>query len=74
VNTTPVGTFPETDACPALPYQLIDASHFVYDLIYNPSETCFMRNAKAKGATVMNGLSMLQLQAEKSWEIWNDLK
>jgi shikimate dehydrogenase len=71
VNTTPLGTFPNTEECPNLPYQLFTPKHFAYDLVYNPPETRFLRLAKEKGAIAMNGLSMLQLQAEKSWEIWN---
>lgn len=70
VNTTPLGTFPDVTECPDLPYEQLTANHFVYDLIYNPSETLLLQKAKQQGATVMNGLSMLQLQAEKSWEIW----
>lgn len=71
VNTTPLGTFPKIEECPALPFDYLNAGHFVYDLIYNPSETKLLKYAKQQGATTMNGLSMLQLQAEKSWEIWN---
>lgn len=70
VNTTPLGTFPKIEECPALPFDLINESHFVYDLIYNPAETLLLKNARTNGAQTMNGLSMLQLQAEKSWEIW----
>jgi len=70
VNTTPLGTWPQTDELPPLPLEHLTANHFVYDLIYNPAETQLMKKAKEQGATVMNGLSMLQLQAEKSWEIW----
>jgi shikimate dehydrogenase len=72
VNTTPLGTWPETEALPSLPFAYLTANHFVYDLIYNPAETQLMKKAKEQGATVMNGLSMLQLQAEKSWEIWTE--
>ncbi|TND05885.1 MAG: shikimate dehydrogenase [Bacteroidetes bacterium] len=71
VNTTPLGTFPETDACPAIPFQFLSKDHLVYDLIYNPAETEFLRRAKAQSAQTMNGLDMLRLQAEKAWEIWN---
>jgi len=62
---------PKTDACPALDYTLVDKRYYLYDLIYNPAETQFMKNGKMHGAQVKNGLEMLELQAEKSWEIWN---
>jgi shikimate dehydrogenase len=71
VNTTPVGMYPDTDVCPDIPYQFLDNRHLLYDLIYNPEETKFMRMGREAGASVMNGLQMLELQAEKSWEIWN---
>lgn len=72
VNTTPLGTFPNVEEAPALPYHLFTEQHLAYDLVYNPAETVFLKRAKEKGSIVVNGLSMLQLQAEKSWEIWND--
>ena len=72
VNTTPLGMHPEENTCPNLPYDLFTEQHLAYDLIYNPSETLFLQKAKQKNAMVVNGLSMLQLQAEKSWEIWNE--
>jgi shikimate dehydrogenase len=71
INSTPVGTSPDIDASPAIPYDFFTKNHIAYDLIYNPSETKFLQNAKAKGAQIKNGLRMLELQAEKSWEIWN---
>lgn len=71
VNATPLGTFPNVNTCPPLPYQLFTPEHLACDLVYNPSETLFLKQAKAAGATTMNGLSMLHLQAEKSWEIWH---
>jgi len=71
VNTTPLGTFPNIEECPPLPYQLFTNTHFAYDLVYNPAQSTFLRQAHEHGAITMNGLSMLQLQAEKSWEIWN---
>jgi shikimate dehydrogenase len=71
VNTTPVGMFPDIDQAPAIPYQFINSSHLLYDLIYNPEETMFLKKGTANGAATLNGLSMLHLQAEKSWEIWN---
>ena len=71
INCTPLGTFPETDLCPEIPYQFITSKHVLFDLIYNPSKTAFLKKGKEKGAKIKNGLEMLQLQAEKSWEIWN---
>lgn len=71
INCTPVGTFPETNLYPAIPYQYITSKHLLYDLIYNPSQTEFLKKGKNQGAVIKNGLEMLQLQAEKSWVIWN---
>jgi shikimate dehydrogenase len=71
VNTTPLGTYPNTESCPSLPYRDFTSLHLAYDLVYNPAETLFLKKARSFGAIGMNGLSMLQLQAEKSWEIWN---
>ncbi len=71
INTTPVGMFPNVNECPNIPYECLGSQHLVYDLIYNPEETLFLKKAKEQGAITINGLSMLQLQAEKSWEIWN---
>ncbi len=71
VNTTPLGMLPHQHECPALPYELFTPEHLAYDLIYNPEETLFLKQAREHGAVTMNGWSMLTLQAEKSWEIWN---
>jgi shikimate dehydrogenase len=71
VNSTPLGMYPQINDCPNIPYELIEKDNLLYDLIYNPSETKFMLEGLKKGATVENGLAMLQLQAEKAWEIWN---
>ncbi|MDR2810128.1 MAG: shikimate dehydrogenase [Tannerellaceae bacterium] len=71
VNTTPAGMFPNVNDCPNIPYQLLTSKHLLYDLLYNPDETVFMRKGKAQGATVKNGLEMLLLQAFASWEIWH---
>lgn len=71
VNCTPLGMFPEIDSAPKLPYDSLSEEHLLIDLVYNPEETLFMKQGRAKGATAMNGLSMLQHQALKSWEIWN---
>ncbi len=72
VNTTPLGMFPEIDDCPDIPYEAIGAEHLCYDLIYNPEETVFLQKSKAMGANIKNGYEMLILQAERSWEIWNE--
>lgn len=71
INCTPLGTFPNIDECPDIPYQAISNTHLLYDLIYNPEETTFLRKGRENGATTCNGLKMLQLQAEKAWQIWN---
>ncbi|WP_428742275.1 shikimate dehydrogenase family protein [Tenacibaculum sp.] len=72
INCTPLGTHPNIEACPDIPYEYISDKHLLYDLIYNPSETTFLRKGKEKGAIIKNGLEMLELQAEKAWKIWND--
>jgi len=71
INTTPLGTFPNVDDAPSIPYHLITSGHLAYDLVYNPEETAFLKQAKAQGAAVKNGLEMLHLQADRSWAIWN---
>ncbi|WP_299123925.1 shikimate dehydrogenase [uncultured Winogradskyella sp.] len=71
INCTPIGTFPKINECPDIPYDAITKKHILYDLIYNPEKTKFLNNGELKGATIINGLEMLKLQAEKSWEIWN---
>ena len=71
INSSPVGTSPNTERCPDIPYQFITANHLLYDLIYNPEVTTFLAKGKAQGATIKNGYEMLQLQAEESWRIWN---
>ena len=71
VNTSPVGMYPSGGECPDIPYHSLTSRHVVYDLVYNPPETLFLANAGKMGAVTVNGLQMLHLQAEKSWEIWN---
>jgi shikimate dehydrogenase len=71
INTTPLGTYPDTATFPNIPYDLVTSGHILYDLVYNPPETEFLRLGEQKGAKVKNGHEMLVLQAEKSWEIWN---
>ena len=71
VNCTPVGMFPKVDFCPNIPYEELTPNHLLYDLLYNPNETLFMKKGKAQGAVTKNGLEMLLLQAFAAWEIWN---
>lgn len=71
VNCTPLGMYPKVDTCPNLPYEAMDRSTLLYDLIYNPDETLFMKKGAERGAAVKNGLEMLLLQAFASWEYWN---
>lgn len=70
INTTPLGTFPEIEQAPSIPYSFLNDRHLVYDLIYNPEKTLFLKRAEERGSTVKNGYEMLILQAEKNWEIW----
>jgi shikimate dehydrogenase len=71
INTSPLGMFPKVNEAPPIAYDAISAKHHLYDLVYNPTETLFMKNGLTKGATVQNGLDMLHIQAEESWAIWN---
>ncbi len=71
INSTPLGTFPDIDKCPNIPYQFITKNHILYDLIYNPAISTFLSKGNEKEATTKNGLQMLELQAEESWRIWN---
>ena len=70
VNCTPVGMWPEVDDCPDIPYHLLTGNHLLYDLLYNPNETLFMKKGEERGASVKNGLEMLLLQAFAGWNIW----
>ncbi len=70
INTTPLGMWPNIDACPILPYSYITKKHYVYDLVYNPDETLLLKKAKEQGATAKNGLDMLYALLEICWEIW----
>lgn len=72
VNTTPLGMFPNVDACPDIPYQGISSSHICFDLTYNPAETLFLRKSKQYGSDTINGMEMLIGQALAAWRIWND--
>ncbi|QHS55402.1 shikimate dehydrogenase [Mucilaginibacter sp. 14171R-50] len=71
INTTPLGTYPNIDECPPIPYEAITGDHLLFDLIYNPEETLFLKKGAEHGAVTKNGYEMLVLQAEKAWEIWN---
>jgi len=72
VNTTPLGMYPNVEAAPDIPYQYLGDRHYLYDLIYNPPQTMFLKKGEAQGATTKNGHEMLILQAEESWRIWNN--
>ena len=72
INCTPVGMWPNESKCPDIPYELITSSHYLYDLVYKPEETLFLRKGKHKGAATQNGYEMLLIQAEESWRIWNN--
>lgn len=72
INCTPIGMYPNTEECPNLPYEAMDSQHLLYDLIYNPDTTLFMKKGMERGAVVKNGLEMLLLQAYASWEFWHD--
>ena len=71
INSTPLGTHPNIEEFPDIPYHFLDNKHFLYDLVYNPLETIYMKKGIEKGARVINGLKMLEYQAEKSWELWS---
>ena len=70
INCTPVGTHPNVNDCPDIPYSGISKEHLLYDLIYNPTKTEFLKKGELRGATICNGLKMLELQAQRAWEIW----
>ena len=72
INTTPLGMFPDIDQLPDLNYNCLTSDHILFDLVYNPSLTAFLKKGKEQGCLTISGLKMLHLQAEKSWEIWND--
>jgi shikimate dehydrogenase len=74
INTSPLGMYPDTESFPLLPYEFLTSQHYLYDLIYNPEQTIFMKKAEEYGAHTLNGLPMLIGQAEKAWEIWNSIK
>ncbi|MFM9948886.1 MAG: shikimate dehydrogenase family protein [Saprospiraceae bacterium] len=71
VNTTPLGMSPNTETCPKIPYEAISQRHLLFDLVYNPEETAFLKKGRLQGARIQNGLEMLYTQADKAWAIWN---
>jgi shikimate dehydrogenase len=71
INTTPVGTYPNVEHAPPIPYDLVTSKHYLYDLVYNPEKTIFLQRGEEKGAATKNGYDMLVVQAEESWRIWN---
>jgi len=72
INTTPLGMFPDVDSRPDLNYDLLNSKHILFDLVYNPGLTSFLKEGEKRGCTILGGLRMLHSQAERSWEIWND--
>ena len=72
INCTPLGMFPDVDSYPPIPYETISAQHLLYDCVYNPEETLFLRKGKAQGARIKNGMEMLEEQAKAAWEIWSN--
>ena len=71
INCTPLGTFPNIEAKPDVPYEFLTSKHLLFDLIYNPEKTAFLLSGEQRGAIICNGAKMLELQAEKAWQIWN---
>ena len=74
INCTPLGMLPDVDTCPPIPYELVCEKHLLYDCVYNPAETLFLRRGKMQGAAICNGIKMLYGQAEAAWKIWNEEK
>jgi shikimate dehydrogenase len=70
VNATPLGRFPDSGSFPDIPYAALTDDHLLFDLVYNPAETEFLKKGREAGASTENGLKMLHIQAERSWEIW----
>jgi len=71
VNCTPLGMLPDVDSCPPIPYEMVTARHLLFDCVYNPEETLFLKKGKAQGAIIQNGIGMLYGQAKAAWAIWN---
>ncbi|WP_297765979.1 shikimate dehydrogenase [uncultured Muriicola sp.] len=72
INCTPLGTYPRLTEKPSIPYAFIGVDHLMYDLVYNPEKSAFLQEGEQRGATICNGLPMLQYQAQKAWEIWQE--
>ncbi len=72
INATPVGTFPNVDHCPSIPYNFLTPDHLLYDLVYNPEETLFLKKGKERGASIKNGREMLERQALAAWNFWHE--
>jgi shikimate dehydrogenase len=72
INCTPLGTYPNIEKKPEIPYDMITDRHFLFDLIYNPAKTAFLKEGEKRGATITNGYRMLELQADRAWEIWHE--
>ena len=72
VNASPVGTYPNQDFSPQIPYQLLTSKHYLFDLVYKPEKTLFLKKGEAQGAQIKNGFEMLLIQAAASWQIWNE--
>ncbi|HEX8333771.1 MAG TPA: shikimate dehydrogenase, partial [Segetibacter sp.] len=71
INTTPLGMFPKINNSPDIPYKYLSEKHLLYDLVYNPDKTLFLKTGEEQGALIKNGAEMLIIQAEESWRIWN---
>ena len=74
INCTPLGTYPDIEKYPNIPFHSLTDKHLLFDLIYNPEVSVFLSKGKEKGATIKNGYEMLELQAEESWRIWNNAR
>ncbi len=72
INSSPVGMYPHHNVAPAIPYELLEPSHYLFDLVYNPEQTLFLERGAAQGAQTLSGLDMLYAQAEAAWSIWNE--
>ncbi len=72
INSTPVGTFPDIEKAPAIPYKYLSDKNYLFDLVYNPAKTKFLERGENSGATIINGYEMLVIQAEENWKIWNE--
>ena len=74
INTTPLGMYPNVKASPEIPYDGLFEKHILFDLIYNPKKTLFLKEGEKRGCLIKNGYEMLVIQAEKAWAIWNQMK